>query len=316
MNYLGGKDRFMKTMTNWQIEQEFVRRGPFTHLYTSPLENGLLAEDDEDRKVIMNMIALVTREVNVKVLAYAIMSNHIHLMINGDVIQAKDFYEHLIARLTRYLMGKGKGALASQIHCGTTAVTSLKQFRNEIAYIIRNPFVVRNDINLFSYQWCSGYLYFNQFLCATRGKPASEIGYRERRLITRTSNTPIPDEFRVLNGLILPESFVDYKLVEILFADARQFLFCVLKNVEAQVEIALSRGELPHLSDDEMFQLSCNMCRKQYGAGSVKELDDTQRKELAVTLRNQYAASNGQLSRFTGLDLATINQMYPLSAKR
>lgn len=306
----------MKTMTNWQIEQEFIRRGPFTHLYTSPIENGVLVNDDEDRKVIMNMIALVTREVNVNLLAYAIMSNHIHLMINGDVIQAKAFYELLIKKLTRYLIGKGKGALLSQINCGTTPVTSLKQFRNEIAYIIRNPFVVRNDINLFSYQWCSGYLYFNPFLCAERGKPASVIGYRKRRCITRTSNTPIPDGFRVLDGLILPESFVDYKLVEMLFGDARQYLFCVLKNVEAQVEIATSRGELPHLSDDEMFQLSCSLCRKLFGVMSVKELENSKKKELAVALRNQYAASNGQLSRFTGLDIATINLMYPLTAKQ
>ena len=61
-----------------QQEQLFVREAPFVHLYSSPIEDGVLVENDEDRKVVMNMLALVSKELNLDVLAYAIMNNHIH----------------------------------------------------------------------------------------------------------------------------------------------------------------------------------------------------------------------------------------------
>ena len=35
------------------------------------------------------------------------------------------------------------------------------QFQNELAYIVRNPFVAMKDVNPLAYPWCSGYLYFN-----------------------------------------------------------------------------------------------------------------------------------------------------------
>lgn len=306
----------MGTMTNWQMEQEFRRLGPFTHLYSSPVENDLLVENDEDRKVLMNMMALVSRELNLDVMAYAIMSNHLHLMINGDSVQARLFFDSLIRRLTRYMASKGKAQMLSKIACGTTPITSLNQFRTEVAYIIRNPFVVREDINLFSYKWCSGYLYFNNFLDLITGKQSCMLTYRERRQITRTSNDAVPDGLLVSDGMVLPHSFVNYKVVEYLFGSARQYLHWVLKNVEAQVETSLRYGESPSLSDDELFQLTCSMCKSRYGVQSVKELSDNQKKEMAITLRNQYHASNGQMARLTGLSLHVVNQMYPLSAKR
>ena len=306
----------MGTMTNWQMEQEFRRLGPFTHLYSSPVENDLLVENDEDRKVLMNMMALVSRELNLDVMAYAIMSNHLHLMINGDSVQARLFFDSLMKRLARYMASKGKAQMLSRITCGTTPINSLNQFRTEVAYIIRNPFVVRDDINLFSYKWCSGYLYFNNFLDLIIGKQSCMLTYRERRQITRTSNDAVPDGLLVSDGMVLPHSFVNYKVVEYLFGSARQYLHWVLKNVEAQVETSLKYGESPSLSDDELFQLTCSMCKLRYGVQSVKELSDNQKKEMAITLRNQYHASNGQMARLTGLPLQVINQMYPLSAKR
>ena len=60
-------------------------------------------ENDEDRKVVMNMLALVSKELNLDVLAYAIMNNHIHLILKGDAIQGQAFFENLKKRLTRFI---------------------------------------------------------------------------------------------------------------------------------------------------------------------------------------------------------------------
>ena len=221
----------------------------------------------------------------------------------------------LYKRLARYLVSRGKTGCINGVTCSITPITTLRQFRDELAYIIRNPFVVRNDVHLFAYRWCSGYLYFNAFLSKTAGRTAAEISYRERRLVTRSSAEEIPADFRIEGTLILPESFVNYRLAEQLFESVRQFLHWTLKNVEAQVEVAHSHGEHPQLSDDELFIPSRDLCERLFGTRQPKELTYQQKKEYVMALRKAYGASNGQLARLGSLPLADVNTMYPLSAK-
>ena len=67
-------------MTEWQIEkmqeQLFREYGPFYHLSTKPLENGVLFECEEERKVAINLIAILAKETHVDILAFAIYSKH------------------------------------------------------------------------------------------------------------------------------------------------------------------------------------------------------------------------------------------------
>ena len=116
--------------------------------------------------------------------------------------------------------------------------------------------------------------------------------------------------------MITLESFVNYKLVEQLFPSAQKFLWWVLKNVEAQHEVASRRGEKPNLNDDELFMTAQQLARTTFGYESVKELPFQQRKELAVILKNKWGASNSQAARIAQLDQRTVDAMFPLTAKR
>lgn len=305
----------MATNTHWQQERLFVKAGPFIHLYTSPLETDLLMEDDEDRTIILNLVALVSRKTGAEVLAYALMNNHIHLVLRADEVLGRILFETLHKRVARYLATRNRAGCMKKVTYGITPITSLKQFRDEVAYVIRNPFVAREDVNLFAYRWCSGYLYFNNFLSQTAGKPAEKLSYRERRTITRSSSEKVPPGFRTVGTLILPESFVNYQLVEQLFVSARQFLYWALKNLEAQIQVASSYGERPFLSDDELFLLSRDLCENMFGTRQPKELTTEQKKEYVMAMRNQYHASNKQLARLTTLSQAEVDEMYPLSAR-
>lgn len=116
--------------------------------------------------------------------------------------------------------------------------------------------------------------------------------------------------------MIVPESYVNYGLVERLFPNARQFAWWVLKNVEAQVETSVRMGEKPNLNDDELFVTAQQLSRSEYGRDSVKELSLLQRKELGILLKNKWGASNGQVARIAQLDPRTVDEMFPLTAKR
>lgn len=310
----------LMTERQFELMQErlFRESGPFYHLSTKPLEDGLIFESDEERKIAINLIAITAKEFHVDILAFALMSNHFHFIIRGELVDGRTFFHRLKKRLSNYFTRKGRpGTLNGvDLDADIPAICSLSQFRNEIAYVVRNPYVARDDVNPFAYPWCSGYLYFNPLLGRLSSKSVDELSYKEKREMTRMTNPVLDSQFRVRDGMIAAESFVNYKLVEQLFPNARKFVWWVMKNVEAQYEVAASMDEQPNLNDDELFLTAQQIARKDYAHNSVKEMPLQQRKELAVQLKNKYGASNAQVARIAQLDQRTVNEMFPLTAKR
>ena len=296
-------------------EQLFRKTGPFHHLHTKPLENAIFYEDEEDWKVALNFVGIIAKEVHIDILAYALMSNHFHFIIRGEEVNALEFFHRLKKRLAYYLARKGRPGVLDAVEPKADPIPDLNQFRNEIAYVIRNPYVVIVDVNPLAYTWCSGYLYFNPLLPFLESKPAAELTYREKRAINRSSDANLDPSFRVRDGMIVPESFVDYKLVEQLFPNARKFTWWVFRNVEAQVKVALSLNEHPNLSDDELFKVTMQICDDHFSKHGAKELTYREQTELAIMLKNNWYASNAQVARLSGLDINTVNGFFPLAAK-
>lgn len=299
-------------------EQLFRESGPFYHLSTKLLENGLIFQEEEERRIAMNWIGILSKEFRIEILAFALMSNHFHFIIKGELLDGIAFFKQLKKRLSTYFSRKGRiGVLDSvTVDSDTPPISSLKQFRNEIAYVIRNPYVARTDVNPFAWPWCSGYLYFNPFLQQLVSRSVLDLTFREKREITRSADLALDSSLRVREGMIVPESYVNYRLVERLFPNARQFTWWVIKNVEAQVETSMRMGEKPNLNDDELFITAQQLSRTEFGRGSVKELTLQQRKELGILLKNKWGASNGQVARIAQLDQRTVDEMFPLAAKQ
>lgn len=301
---------------DWELERVFREGGPFFHLHTKPLETGLIFENDIDRAVALVYIAIAAKTVGVGILAYALMSNHFHFILQGSEESCRAFFDMVRRRLSLYFSRHGRpGALKAVRNPEPTPITSLKQLQDEIAYVIRNPYVVRVDINPLAYFWCSGFLYFNPLLALVRTRATARLTTREKRALLLSHDIDLPDGLTWVDGCVFPGSFVDYRLAESMFRDARQFTFAVFKHVESQVETALRLGERPAVNDDEMLSVSLRLCRDEYGVKGPSRLTEEQKYDLARKLKFEYYASNGQVARFTTLPLATVNTLYPLSAK-
>jgi len=301
---------------DWELERVFREGGPFFHLHTKPLETGVIFENDIDRTVALVYVAVAAKTIGVEIVAYALMSNHFHFILRGSKGQCRAFFDLLKTRLSLYFSRHGRpGVLKAIEDPDPTPITSLKQLQDEIAYVIRNPYVVRVDVNPIAYLWCSGFLYFNPLLDLIPTRPTSRLTLREKRAWLQSRDVDIPEGLTWVDGCVFPGSFVNYHLAESMFRDARQFTFIVFKNVESQVETALRLGEKPSVNDDEMLTVSLRLCRNEYGVKGPSQLPEEQKYALARQLKYEYYASNGQVARFSGLPLATVNALFPLSAK-
>ena len=294
----------------------FREGGPFFHHHTKPLETGVIFENDIDRAVALAYVAVTAWTTGVEILAYALMSNHFHFILRGSEEQCRVFFARLKTRLSLYFSRHGRTWVLRAVEDPVpTPITTLKQLQNEIAYVVRNPYVVRVDVNPLAYLWCSGFLYFNPLLTLIRTLPSSRLPVREKRALLHSHDVTLPERLTWVDGCVFPGSFVNYRLVESMFRNAQHYTIVVFKNVEDQVETALRLGERPSVNDDEMLSASLRICRAEYGVRGPSHLTEDQKVDLARKLKFDYYASNGQLARFTTLPLATVNTLYPLSAK-
>jgi hypothetical protein len=313
MKQIAGRPQMRK---DWELERVFREEGPFFHLHTKPLETGVIFENDIDRAVALVYIAVAAKTVGVEILAYALMSNHFHFILRGSEELCRAFFDLVRKRLSLYFSRHGRPKVLKAIgNPDPTPITTLKQLQDEIAYVIRNPYVVRVDVNPLAWLWCSGFLYFNPMLDLIRTRPTAQLTLSEKRESLRSRDVDIPDGLTWVDGCVFPGSFVNYRLAESMFRDARQFTFTVFKNVEAQVETALRVGDTPMVNDDEMLSVSLRLCRNDYGVKGPSHLSKEQKIDLAKKLKFDYYASNGQIARFTTLPLDSVNSLYPLSAK-
>lgn len=297
-------------------ERLFKEKEPFFHVCSKPVDD-ILFGNDQDRKAALVFLALAAEETSATILAYAIMSNHIHAVIS--VNDPARFYNLFRERVNAYLARHDHSGTVLPKEPTIVPITSLNQLLDEIAYVIRNQYVVDKSVNPLSHIWCSGFLYFNPVLELLAGKvkytPASELSGRSisRLTFSRDISQPLGG-MKVLDDFPAPSSFVDYQLVEKLFYNARQFITRVFRNVEGQIETARLLGEMPAVPDEEMSRLMWKYCKEEWGVESIRFLDRARQIALAKHMKYTYCSSNRQIARITTLTRGEVDGLFPLSS--
>jgi hypothetical protein len=297
-------------------ERLFQDGGPFYHVCTKGAETDIYFRNEEEMNLALNVIALAVFATGCRLLAFAVMSNHFHFVIEGPVEVCVSFFEEFKSRLCKVLPSASAREEARKCTVSYIRIEDLAQLRAEIAYVIRNPFVANRNVNMFSYPWCSGYLCFNGTRSLMReGEQLCKKSIDYRRSFMRSRSAEVNPEIVLLDGVAMPSCFVDYRRTESFFEDARDFQHCLLKNVESQVVIAKRIGETVSLDDYELRSVMFQKCNTDYRVSSPKELNNADFVMLAKTLKYEYGASNAQLARILNKPSYLIDQIFPLSAK-
>lgn len=297
-------------------ERLFQDGGPFYHVCTKGAETDIYFRNEEEMNLALNVIAIAVFVTGCRLLAFAVMSNHFHFVIEGPVEACVVFFEEFKSRLGKVLPSASAREEARKCTVSYIKIEDLAQLKAEIAYVIRNPFVANRNVNMFSYPWCSGYLCFNGTRSLMReGEQLCKKSIDYRRSFMRSRSAEVNPGIVLLDGVAMPSCFVDYRRTESFFEDARDFQHCLLKNVESQVVIAKRIGETVSLDDYELRSVMFQKCNTDYRVSSPKELNNADFVMLAKTLKYEYGASNAQLARILNKPSYLIDQIFPLSAK-
>ena len=294
-----------------QCEELFLSRGPFYHLCTPGEATLTLFETDDDYRFAMNLVALVTHLVpDVNVITFEVMGSHLHLIGEGQIPAARDWFRLFRKRLYRFYQSTGRVRNLDAFQANIIPVDSLGFLRNSIAYVNRNGYLVHPEHTPFSYPWGANRFYFNPDARLRREGCYGDLVYDEKRHLFRSNTIGYPASHAMVDGYISPASFCDLDLGEGFFRDARHYFSLVSRSVEGYQDIAKLLGDSFFCTDDELFLIVRQIARDKYGNSRPETLPPEHKRELAKTLHFDYKASDQQIRRMLRVEDGAIRALF------
>lgn len=299
-------------MNYWNREQEcerlFLEGGPFYIVTTENLP-WLLFACERDFMDGANMVAVSVHELALRLLADVEMNNHLHFVFEGAYEQVLVFVERFRKMMSRYQLAKGNPSL-NRWDIQIKSIDNLKYLRNALLYVFRNPSVAMRNCTPLGYKWSSAQLMFNENLYRySQGVPYNILTYREKRLIAHSRELILPDSYRVLDGMILRECFVDYKRAESFFESAHQFFYQLGRKVESDAETARWIGEKILLPNEDVF----GIVSAWYNVQKTSLLSTNQRLEAARRMKAELMSNNKQIAQVLRIPIEQVDQFFPVA---
>ena len=273
----------------------------FWLISTAHLEDRLLFKDSEDFKVGMNYVAVQACKAGINVLAFILMSNHAHFVVEGDCERAKSFVNGFKGEYSRFLWKK----YGFREHLRENAVdirplpTDSDALEKAIAYVQMNCVAANICIHPTEYPWGTGSTFFSQ--TGPSGKPIKNISARARARLLHTK-AALPESWIIRDGgVIAPESFVTKDFVESIFRTPRRMNFFLQNSSKAKQRLEMGETCLPAFTDQTILAALPDLCKSLFQKPDIKALNEDQLVELLRQLRFRFSSNVNQLARVTGL---------------
>lgn len=299
-------------MSYWEKEKEcewrFMNGGPYFIVTTENLP-WLLFTSDRDFMDGTNLVAVALAGLGIRLLNEVQMNNHLHFVMEGPEEKVLLFTIRLRKAMSKYQLGKGNPSL-SKWDIQVKPIIDLRNLRNAILYVSRNPSVAGRNCTPFGYKWSGAQLMFNDNLIYyNAGIPFNNLTFREKRSITHQRNIELPQEYRVLDEMILRSCFVDFKRAEAFFESAHQYFYLLSRKVEADAETARWIGETILLPNEDVFRIVADWYKVQ----TVKLLTPDQRLAAARRMKVELMSNNKQIAQVLSLPLNQIDLLFPVA---
>lgn len=294
------------------IELKDLFSGNCYHVCTNGQETPTIIMDKEDFKVAHNYLALAGWKTGIEILAFVIMSNHVHIIIIcKDRNQAVRYIRSFKKLYSMYLSRKYDMSEALRgIEDSISLIDSISYFRNCVAYILRNALCARICKRIEDYPWSSYPCYFNMLAHEDAGS-ISDLGIRERRMVLKTRMDLSECPYLVNSeGMIEAKSFVRYDIVEKAFVNSGKFFLASLGTCnDAKMEYEMTCKPLVRVNDKELAEVIEALTEKRFEGKKISGLTQSQKCSIIKNIYFNNKTTIPQLSRILGLPKGLIKQI-------
>lgn len=276
---------------------------------TEHLKKGLWFRDDEDYRIGMNYVAIVSFAYGVMVLAFVLMSNHVHCVLYCTEEEARAFINEFKADCSRHLALKyGVRDLLRRNRVVIERISpDDESLERAMAYVQMNPPAANICLHPTGYPWGTGGVFFNGR--SVKGIRLGDLSRHAVRKRLRTKRSLPADWLLGEDGYILPGSYVPVTLVESIFRTPKRMNFFLQNSSKAKRRLEFRGNDQPSFRDQVLYAAIPDLCQSLFGRNTVSDLDREQKTELVRQLRRRFGSDVRQIARVTSLPMEETAQL-------
>lgn len=281
----------------------------FWFVTTDHLTDRIWFKDDEDYKVGMNLVAVLVVAISVDILAFCLMSNHVHFVLVCPEEKARQFVEEYKKRYAQYLHHKyGVKDFLRRNHVDIQSISGMNEsMERAVAYTQMNPVAAGICLSPIYYPWGTGDSFFR--VKARKGRRLDTFSERARRRMLHSAQK-MPGHFLVgEEGYIFPESYVKVDMIETVFRTPQRMNYFLQNSSKAKRRIDSMDVDMPAFRDQVLTAAMPDLCQSLFKKRSIQDLSDDEQSELLKQLRFRFSANVNQLARVTGFSYKQVVEL-------
>ena len=279
----------------------------FSLVTTDHLVDRLWFLDDDDYKAGMNGVAVTAHQMNMEVLAFILMSNHVHFVLYTDREDALRFINEFKRNHSAYL--QRRYGFKEHLRNNDVEVQKVgledESLERAIAYVQMNSVAANICLHPTGYPWGTGNTFFRK--TSLYGRKIGTMSKRAQKKYLR-SNVVLPEDYLVENGYVLPDSYVQVCIVEDIYRTPSRFNYFLVNSSKAKKKMETT-SDLPAFRDQIVLSAVPDLCRSLYRQPSLSELSWDQQAEIVKQIKRRFSADIHQIVRVTGLSYPETARM-------
>ena len=272
---------------------------------TEGLPDRLWFRTREDFAAGMNYAAICSRKAGVIILAFVLMSNHVHFVLRCTFQEAKAFIDMFKSLFSRYC--RKKYGIVELLRNNSADIreieTKNESLEKAIAYVMMNPVSANICLSPSQYPWGSGAVCFSETTIS--GTMLGKLSYRKQVALIH-SNVKLPAAYMLsIDGYIHPSSYIPVKEVEAIFRSPKRLNYFLMRSSKARKD----ESTTPSFRDQIILAAAGDLCISLFRKNSITELSPPQMADLLRQLRFRFSADMAQLARIVGIPYNKATQL-------
>ena len=277
---------------------------------TKHLEEALWFRDDEDFKTGMNHVAVQTALMpEVILLAYILMSNHVHFVLRGTWDEVVAYVNSYKGRFSRYL--NRKYGTIEFFRRNALDIKELPEDEPEaleraLAYVQMNCVAANICLYPGQYPWGTGNSFFVDKGTVHHYRRLGDLSERTLiRLLHSGDARKLPKHWLLSDaGYVLPSSYVATKTVEAIFRSPKRMLYYLNTSSKARKRLEAEEENMPAFRDQVILSALPDLLQSLFQKSSFSALSLQQQAEALRQIRFRFSAGIHQAARVCGITYA------------